>query len=293
MTLSPRLRPPFPYFGGKQQVASWIVDLLPEHRGYVEPFAGSLAVLLAKPAAPFETVNDLDGDLVTFWRVLRDQPDRLERACMLTPHARAEHAAAGERPDGVGDVEVARRVWVRLTQGRAGGLTQTGWRFNSKPLRHGSVASSLAGYLGRFAPVAERLAGVSLECRPALEVIADYGRHGDCLLYVDPPYLGTVRGTAQGYAHDMRRAEDHEALAGVLAACQAAVVLSGYRSDLYDRLYSGWWRAELPASTSQGTGVGGGRGSGRVEVLWSNRPLVAQPGFDLPELVAAGGDEHA
>jgi DNA adenine methylase len=86
MTISP----PFAYYGGKTTLATTIADLLPAHDHYVEPFAGSLAVLLAKPATKWETVNDLDGDLVTFWRVLRDRPEDLARAAMLTPHARAE-----------------------------------------------------------------------------------------------------------------------------------------------------------------------------------------------------------
>ena len=80
-----------------------IVDLLPAHQHYVEPFAGSLAVLLAKPRSKMETVNDLDGDLMTFWRVLRDRPEDLIARCALTPHARAEHQAAY-------DLDVRRRA---------------------------------------------------------------------------------------------------------------------------------------------------------------------------------------
>ena len=75
------LAAPFPYFGGKTSHAARIASLLPDHGHYVEPFAGSLAVLLAKPRSRMETVNDLDGDLMTFWRVLRDQPEELARAC--------------------------------------------------------------------------------------------------------------------------------------------------------------------------------------------------------------------
>src|SRR6266545_6715117 len=88
-----RVLPPFAYYGGKTSLAERIVELLPPHRHYVEPFAGSLAVLLAKPPAPFETVNDLDQQLMTFWRVLRDRGPELARVCYLTPHARAEHQA--------------------------------------------------------------------------------------------------------------------------------------------------------------------------------------------------------
>ena len=82
------LKSPVPYFGSKQRIAHWITSLLPDHDHYVEPFAGSLSVLLAKAPSRRETVNDLDAELMTFWRVLRDQPAELLRACMLTPHSR-------------------------------------------------------------------------------------------------------------------------------------------------------------------------------------------------------------
>ena len=91
---APRVLPPIPYFGGKQALAPWIVSLFPKHGHYVEPYCGSLAVLLAKSPARMETVNDTDSKLMTFWRVLRDRPIDLARVCALTPHSRAELLAA-------------------------------------------------------------------------------------------------------------------------------------------------------------------------------------------------------
>lgn len=128
------------YYGSKNSIASQIVDLMPEHRGYVEPYAGSLAVLRAKASSPFECVNDLDGDLVTFWRVLRDQCEDLERLCALTPHSRQEHADMWPIGDDeqVTDLERARRVWLKLTQGRAGQLRRTGWRYHEVTRGRGS-----------------------------------------------------------------------------------------------------------------------------------------------------------
>jgi site-specific DNA-adenine methylase len=92
------VKPPVAYCGGKTTIADRIVALLPEHGHYVEPFAGSLAVLLAKPPSRMETVNDIDQDLI-FWRVLRDRPGDLERTCGLTPHSRAEHQLAYQAAD--------------------------------------------------------------------------------------------------------------------------------------------------------------------------------------------------
>lgn len=269
------LRPPMPYLGGKMRLAEQIVSLLPAHEHYVEPYAGSLAVLLAKPASAMETVNDLDSDLVTFWRMLRDRPVDLARVCALTPHARAEHAAAYEL-EAQDELERARRVWVQLTQGRAGVRTRTGWRHYVNPA--GSSASMpdyLAGYVDRMAAAASRLADVSLESRPALELIASYGRDRRVLLYVDPPYLGATRRSG-GYAVDMPGEAEHRELAEALHAARAAVVLSGYPSQLYDELYAGWDRHTIAASTGQG-----GTWEARTEVLWSNRPLGIQPSLPL------------
>ena len=120
------MTPPMPYYGSKQRIAAQIVAVFPGHQHYVEPFAGSLSVLLAKPPSPLETVNDLDQALMTFWRVLRDRPAELTRVAALTPHPRAEHARAADHEVGLDDLETARRVWVELTQGRAGLRRRTG-----------------------------------------------------------------------------------------------------------------------------------------------------------------------
>ncbi|MEV0382329.1 DNA adenine methylase [Nonomuraea sp. NPDC050643] len=259
-------KPPLTYYGGKTTLADKIVRLLPAHEHYVEPFAGSLAVLLAKPPSRMETVNDLDGELMNFWQILRDRPLELERVCALTPHGRQEHEASYDL-DACDELERARRVWVRLSQGRAGTLRKTGWRYYVDP---GGSSSSmpryLAGYVERMAAAAERLAMVTLECRPAADLLAAYGKHAEVLLYVDPPYLGSTR--ARNYRHELGGEAEHRDLAAHLDACAAAVVLSGYHSPLYDELYDGWHRVELEAFTGQSTGY-----QSRTEVLWSNRPF--------------------
>lgn len=273
------MKPPMPYFGGKHTIAPSLVSLLPAHEHYVEPFAGGLSVLLAKSPSKMETVNDLDGDLMNFWRVLRDRPDDLIRACALTPHSRTGFLEARERPEGLDDLERARRLWVHLSQSRSASGRRTGWRYYVDP--HGSsigMPGYIEGYVDRMAAVAQRLHRVSLESRDALEVVAEYGRHRNALLYVDPPYLGSTR-SSRSYVHEMPREDQHRDLAAALHECKASVVLSGYASALYDDLFADWpVRVELAAATGNGNGY-----SKRVEVVWSNRPLAVAQTFDFEE----------
>jgi DNA adenine methylase len=163
------------YYGSKHRCADWLISLMPPHLGYVEPFAGSLSVLGRKAPVKIETVNDLDENIITFWRVLRDRTEDLERACSLTPHSRIEHAESIPlRPDPYDELEHARRVWVRLAQGRAGQLRRTGWRFHATAAGSGSgMARRLDAYVGRFADQHRALAEVLVECK-AMVLLSGY-----------------------------------------------------------------------------------------------------------------------
>lgn len=277
--------PPFAYFGGKTTLASRIVAVLPEHEHYCEPFAGGMSVLLAKRPSTMETVNDLDGRLMTFWRVLRERPEDLARACALTPHSRAEYlevledvdAADPHREDSHDELEVARRVWVRLSQGRGGTQRRTGWRNYVVP-RGSSIGMPgyLEAYVDRMAPAAARLANVSLECRPALDLIEQYGDVAEgMVLYVDPPYLGSVR-SGRNYLVEMSGEAEHLELIEALLRCRAQVVLSGYDSPLYLEAFRAWDRLTFRATTN---GDATGARADRTEVLWSNRSLARPAGL--------------
>lgn len=269
------MKPPIPYYGGKQRIAARIVSHFPEHDHYVEPYCGGLSILLAKPPSKMETVNDLDESLITFWRVLRDRTDDLMRVCTLTPHSRHELNLCREPMDGLDELEVARRVWSQLAQGRSGTRTRTGWRFYVDGSGGTSMGTYLRGYVDRMPPAAARLASVQLECMPALDLIKLYGREPSTLLYIDPPYLSSTRRSLQ-YLHEMHTEDEHADLAEALSTVKASVVLSGYHSPLYDRLYAGWERVEIPASTQQG-----GASAARTEVLWLNR--------EIPNTLPLGG----
>ncbi|SHW96306.1 D12 class N6 adenine-specific DNA methyltransferase [Mycobacteroides abscessus subsp. abscessus] len=280
-------RSPVPYFGGKAWLSPRLAAVLPPHRHYVEVCGGSLAVLLAKKPSRQETVNDLDGYLMTFWRVLRDRPDELERVCSLTPHSRAERSLAQEISSELDELEIARRVFVALTQGRSGSLTRTGWRHDLRPVST-PMPVVLQRYAGRIGQAVKRIRGVSLECRPAIEMVESYGGDRGNLLYVDPPYVvdpGIRRGGE--YRVEMRSGKAHRELLESCLGADASVVVSGYSSELYDGMLDGWYRYELPMITSQGSGDGR-----RTEIVWSNRVLAGLgDGGELPLQESAGVTE--
>ncbi|MFE2747355.1 DNA adenine methylase [Streptomyces scopuliridis] len=274
------MKPPFPYYGAKARIAPWLVGHMPnEHRVYVEPFAGSAAVLFARSRpATHEVLNDLDGNVVTFFRVLRDREDELVRVLTLTPYSREEYRAADLEASDLDDVERARRFFVRTTQSFNAAGAAAGKRASwSNGMRRGSSqATTVADVVDRLHAAAARLRKVVIENRPAADLIALYDAP-DVVLYCDPPYLNSTRSGLrdhkQGdYAHDTNTEADHRALAEVLHGCRSSVLLSGYGSPLYDELYGDWDRAEItvqrPTSNRRGS-----TGPAGVEVVWSNRAL--------------------
>jgi DNA adenine methylase len=277
------MRPAFPYYGAKGRLAPWIAGLMPrEHRVYVEPFAGSAAVLFARPRpAAHEVLNDLDGNVVTFFRVLREREPELVRALTLTPYSREEYRAADLNTD-LDDLERARRFFVRTTQSfNAAGAAASKRASWSNGMRRGSSqATTVADLVDRLHYAAARLRRVIVENRAAADVIRLYDAP-DAVLYCDPPYLDSTRTGLRAavpgdYSYDTCGESDHRALAEVLHGCRSAVLLSGYGSPLYDELYGDWDRVEVTVQRPT-TNRRGHTGTAGVEVVWSNRPLSQQP----------------
>lgn len=256
-------RPIVRYHGGKWKLGPWIVSNLPPHRVYVEPFGGAGSVLLRKPRCYSEVYNDLDGEIVNVFRVLRDpaMATRLKVALELTPFARDEFNLSYEPSDD--PVEQARRTIARAFMGFGSNAhnRKTGFRANSN--RSGTTpAHDWANYPKCLETVIERLRGVVVENRDACACMRQHDAP-ETLHYVDPPYVHSTRkdGQLSNYRHEMTDA-DHEALAECLHGLEGMVVLSGYPSELYDRLYAGWQRIDKDAHAD------GARD--RVECLWLN-----------------------
>lgn len=272
-------RPILRYHGGKWRMSEWIIGHFSAHRVYAEPFGGAASVLLNKPRSHAEIYNDMDGDIVNLFRVLRDPAtaEQLRRAVVLTPFARDEFATAYEAA--VDPVERARRTMMRGIMGfgtvGTSRRSMTGFRSNANASGT-TAAADWTTWPEQVPAFVERLLGVVIENRPAAEVIAQQDSP-ETLFYVDPPYPHATRTSGRPsctYRHEMSN-DDHRALADALRSVRGMVVLSGYPCDLYDReLYPDWERVHRIALAD------GARE--RTEVLWLN-PAAAgrrpQPGL--------------
>ncbi|MDX1993984.1 MAG: DNA adenine methylase [bacterium] len=261
----------FGWYGGKYSHLEWLLPLLPETTHYCEPFGGSAAVLINRKPSPVETYNDIDGDVVNFFRVLRTQKDELLEAIGLTPFSREEFELAIEEPrESLSDLEKARRFFVRARQVRTG-LAQTAssgrWAHCLLTSRAG-MAGAVSRWLGSvegLAEIAQRLLRVQIEHTSALEVIERYDSK-ETLFYCDPPYLHGSRGDNKAYAFEMTD-NDHRKLAEVLRGVQGKVAISSYSSPLMSNLYRDWQCIQAPSKTIHSVK------QERVELLWINYSL--------------------
>ena len=269
------LRAPLSWAGGKSQrngLCEWIAGNLPYTRAYVEPFAGMLAVLLARRRSGVELVNDVDDNVVAFWRAVRDDCDELCRRVEATPASRvdfnAAHAALTDP-----DTETMERAWaltVCLGQCFTPNLERLTWRQNWATRTSRSLTWSRVP--GRVGALADRLAGVVIEHRDALDVLECEVADPRTTIYCDPPYgASAARSAAAFYVAGV----DRPAMLDILRGAVAQVAVSGYPGDTWEALEGyGWHRSEMgllsPMSAMASDGdVALAR---RVEVLWTNYP---------------------
>lgn len=260
---------PFGWYGGKFSHLDWLRPLLPPAHHYCEPFAGSGAVLLNREPSPVETYNDLDGEVVNFFRVLREQKDALTEAIGLTPFSREEFGLACTLDPDLSSLERARRFYVRARQVRTG-LAQTatiGRWANCKDTSRAGMSGVVSRWLGgveALPQIADRLLRVQIENRPALDVIRLYDAPGT-LHYCDPPYIHETRGDTKAYSNEMTD-HQHRELAEALNTATGMVAISNYQCDLMDELYPApkWIKTTGAERTIHSTK------DKRSEGLWTN-----------------------
>jgi len=268
----------FRWYGGKYSHLAWLLPLLPSTKHFCEPFGGSGVVLLNREPSPIETYNDIDGDVVNFFRVLRKKPEELLEKLYLTPFSYEEFKRACELKGNneLPDVESARLFFIRAEQVRIGlaqEATPGRWawcRFTSRRGMAGGVSRWLAKVEG-LQDIVERLRRVQIENKPAIDVIKLYDSP-ETLFYCDPPYPHESRGDPRAYGYEMSDKE-HEELAEVLLSVKGLVALSSYRCSLMNRLYKNWTCIEAQTKISHSAK------EFRTEALWVN--------YEIPEELIA------
>jgi DNA adenine methylase len=251
------IKPVLRYPGAKWALSPWICANLPPHEVYVEPFFGSGAVFFGKEPCRTETLNDVDGDVVNLFRVIRERSAELRDAVTLTPWSRDEYLASYDAPEDTDEVERARIFLVRCWQAfgtRTG--QRSGWR-NRTTGKSPKEPDIWAKLPERLSAAAARLTDAQIENTDAIKLIERYNA-ANCLIYADPPYMPETRN-AGIYAFECDDAF-HERLLDVLSAHKGAVVLSGYDNPLYNERLQDWRRVEKDARAELGMK--------RREVLW-------------------------
>jgi DNA adenine methylase len=286
---APRPTPPLKWHGGKHYVARYVLDLMPPHLHYVEPYFGSGQVLFARDPADrklwwpgltsdgrkadgvIEVINDRNRDLMNFYAVLKDPQgfERLRHLLELTRHTEAEWESsrdllASEEAD---PVRRAAALFTCCRQSLSGRMKAYAPVVRTR-LR-GGREDGVNGWWGAVEGLWEvhcRLRDVRDLCRDAVDVILKEDTPAT-LFYCDPPYLHETRTAKKVYGpHEMTDA-DHRKLLDVLRGCKGRVILSGYASQLYDTALAGWNRKEIPLPNNA---AGGKKKRRMTEVLWAN-----------------------
>lgn len=262
------------YPGSKWRIASWILSYFPEHRSYLEPFVGSGAVFFSKQRSDIETINDLDGDVVNLFYWVKHDPEKLAHEVYYTPYARQIYDNAYLPDAKESSLNKAVKFLIRLNMGYGYRTTEAkvGWKNDVQGREKAYAALDWKSLPDRIIEVTERLRGVQIENRPAVDVISKFN-YENVLIYCDPPYLLDTRSGGEQYKREMTE-DDHENLLYQLKKHKGFVLLSGYESKMYDSLLKDWHK-ETHINYSQA-------GSKKQEVLWMNFEPPAQLSiFDL------------
>lgn len=263
----------FSWYGGKTAHLSWLLPLVDgtTHTTFVESFGGSAAVLLNKIPAPVEIYNDLNSDVVNFFRVLREDREKLLSSIRLTPYAREEFGDCCLPSEN--NLENARRFFVKARQIRNGLATKASigrWSYTKKDARRGwpLPISQWFSAIDGLGDICSRLSEVQIEHLDGLDVISRYDTP-ETLHYVDPPYLMSSRSGGINYSHEFSE-KQHVSLLSLLKTVKGKVILSGYWSELYSEILSDWHTYRRKEMMANSTLLQSGEKQPRQEIIWTN-----------------------
>lgn len=236
------------YPGSKWSIVNWIINFFPEHHSYLEPFFGSGAVLFNKPRSNIETVNDLDGNVVNLFEWIKHEPEKLAHEIYWTPYARQsyEDAFALVPED---NLQKAVNFCIRLNMGHGFRTTgeKVGWKNDIQGRERAYAAMDWKGFPERIIQAAERLRGVQIENKPAVDIIAGFN-YPNVLIYLDPPYVFNTRCGRKQYKFEMDDKDQGELL-DVALAHSGPLIISGYDNVLYNSRLKGWHREDTTCYT--------------------------------------------
>lgn len=234
------MKPPITYYGGKQMLSKQIIELIPEHNVYCEPFFGGGAVFFAKPKSNIEVINDINGELINFYKVIKTKFNKLNKEIQTTLHSRESHLAARiiyKNPKLFDEVKRAWAIWTLANQSYASKLNGT-WGYDKKENR--AVKQLYTKRKNFTDEYAKRLENTEIECEDAIKIIK--ARDGKTtFFYLDPPYIETNQGHYKGYEK-----EDFERLLETLSKIKGKFLLSSYPNEIltrYEKQHA--WQTEI------------------------------------------------
>ncbi|MDR2516228.1 MAG: DNA adenine methylase [Spirochaetaceae bacterium] len=280
------MKTPLSYYGGKQQLASRILGMIPEHRIYCEPFCGGAAIFFAKEPSKVEVINDTNGEIINFYEVLKKDFQALEEEIKMSLLSRKQHRQAWviyTNPDMFDRVKRAWAIWM-LANFSYGCMLNGGFGYDRVGTYGKKMSNKLAAFTEEFTV---RLRRVQIECRDALWIIGSRDTP-ETFFYLDPPYVGSDQGHYDGYTQ-----MDFDALLGLLETIQGKFLLSSFRNAGLAEFTrrNGWHTVEVRLSSSMTHGHGGTIRD-KVEVLTANYPIsVKLDSRGKKELVSGAGEE--
>lgn len=265
---------PFKWVGGKSRLRKYIIDLLPIHTCYVEPFCGAAWVLFGKKASDVEVINDIDHNLINFFRVVKEKPDELIASFEWELVARAEfERLAALDPATLTDVQLAHRFYYLIMAGWGGELNYPRFQTSISDGGHGNrLIGALKTLRSRIEPVHERLKTVIIENLDWNQCIDRYDRSGT-VMYIDPPYPKNK----VNYAHNMRDWADHYKIAERLSETQCKWILSSYDSQEVRDLFRNFNIVSVQAASGMNIEKNGNERVLNKEVLITNYELQPLP----------------
>lgn len=261
------LNSPFKWVGGKSRLRKHIIPLIPPHTCYAEPFCGAAWVLFGKPPSDVEIINDIDQELVNFFRVVKTRPEELIESFDMVLVSRAEfERLASANPSELNDIERAHRFYYLIMAGWGGEMNYPRFQTSITDGGHGNrLFGAIKTLRQRIQPVHERLKTVIIECLDWHDFFDRYDRAG-VIMYIDPPYPAN----GCNYAHNMRSWEEHQELADRLHNSRCRWIYSSYDTPEIWKLF----REHPIISVTSASGMADARGGqGRVlnkEVLVTN-----------------------